>query len=92
MADATSATPSHHRMIGAALVSHLPGARRGPLPLEQAPNGLFLLWLAYMGLLAFGALLLWQAGAWHRLVAADPTGLTVIIVLLFMPTGIFKGK
>ncbi len=92
MADATPATPSHHRMLGAALVSHLPGARRSPLALEQAPNGLFLLWLAYMGLLAFGALLLWRAGAWHRLVAADPTGLTVIIVLLFTGCSLWAGR
>ncbi|AOF87414.1 hypothetical protein BSY239_1084 [Hydrogenophaga sp. RAC07] len=92
MADATPATPSHHRILGAALVSHLPGARRSPLALEQAPNGLFLLWLAYMGLLAFGALLLWRAGAWHRLVAADPTGLTVIIVLLFTGCSLWAGR
>lgn len=95
MADATStnaATPHHHRMLGAALVSHLPGARRSPLALEQAPNGLFLLWLAYMGLLAFGALVLWRAGAWHRLVAADPTGLTVIIVLLFIGCSVWAGR
>lgn len=92
MADANPATPPHHRMLGAALVSHLPGARRSPLALEQAPNGLFLLWLAYMGLLGFGALLLWRAGAWHRLVAADPTGLTVIIVLLFIGCSVWAGR
>ncbi len=92
MANTAPATPNHARMLGAALVSHLPGARRSPLALEQAPNGLFLLWLAYMGLLAFGALLLWQAGAWHRLVAADPTGLTVIIVLLFIGCSLWAGR
>jgi hypothetical protein len=92
MVDAKPATPSHQRMLGAALVSHLPGARRGPLALEQAPNGLFLLWLAYTGLLAFSALLLWRAGAWHRLVAADPTGLTVIIVLLFIGCSLWAGR
>jgi hypothetical protein len=92
MANAAPATSSHHRMLGAALVSHLPGARRSPMALEQAPNGLFLLWLAYMGLLGFGALLLWRAGAWHRLVAADPTGLTVIIVLLFIGCSVWAGR
>jgi len=79
-------------MLGAALVSRIPGARHSPLALERMEHGLFLLWLAYMGLLVFGALLLWQAGAWHRLIDADPTGLTVTIVLLFTgclrePTG-----
>lgn len=92
MANTAPATPNHARMLGAALVSHLPGARRSPLALEQAPNGLFLLWLAYMGLLGFGALLLWRAGAWHRLVAADPTGLTVIIVLLFIGCSVWAGR
>lgn len=92
MAKAASSAPNHQGMLGAALVSHLPGARRSPLALEQAPNGLFLLWLAYMGLLAFGALLLWRAGAWHRLVAADPTGLTVIIVLLFIGCSVWAGR
>eukprot|EP01036_Dinobryon_divergens_P001050 gene1050-1378_t len=55
-------------MLGAAVVSHLPGLRRSPFALERAEHGLFLLWLAFMGLMAFGALLLWRAGAWHRLV------------------------
>ena len=79
----TPANAPHHRMLGAALVSRIPGARHSPLALERMEHGLFLLWLAYMGLLVFGALLLWQAGAWHRLIDADPTGLTVTIVLLF---------
>ena len=81
-----SAAPTsapHRHMLGAALASRLPGARSSPMALERAHNGLFLLWLAFMGLLVFGAVLLWQAGAWHRLIQADPTGLTVAIVLLF---------
>ena len=68
----TPANAPHHRMLGAALVSRIPGARHSPLALERMEHGLFLLWLAYMGLLVFGALLLWQAGAWHRLIEADP--------------------
>lgn len=82
----------HHRMLGAALVSRLPGAGHRSLALERQPHGLFLLWLAYMGLLVFGALLLWQAGAWHRLVDADPTGLTVTIVLLFFGCSVWAGR
>lgn len=66
-------------MLGAAVVRHLPGMRHGPSTLEQADRGLFLLWLAYMGLLVFGAYLLWALGAWHRLVQADPTRLTLVI-------------
>lgn len=86
------ASAPHHRMLGAALVRHLPGARHSPLALERTEHGLFLLWLAYMGLLVFGAFLLWQAGAWHRLVQADPTGLTVTIVLLFLGCSLWAGR
>jgi hypothetical protein len=81
-----------HRMFGALLVRRVPGAGRPTLNIEPADQGLFLLWLAYMGLLVFGALLLWQAGAWHRLVAADRTGLTVPIVLLFIGCSVWAGK
>lgn len=87
-----NARSGHHRMVGAALVSHLPVLRRGPFALEHAEHGLFLLWLAFMGLLGFGALLLWQAGAWHRLVQADPTGLTIAIVLLFVGCSLWVGR
>lgn len=76
------ACTDHRRMLGAWLVRRLPGAARPSLTLERADQGLFVLWLAYMGLLAFGALLLAQAGAWQRLLQADPTRLTLVIVLL----------
>jgi hypothetical protein len=88
---ATSSNPQH-RMLGAALASRIPGAGNAALALERQPHGLFLLWLAYMGLLLFGAWLLWQAGAWHRLVNADPTGLTVSIVLLFAGCSAWAGR
>lgn len=81
-----------HRMIGALLVRKLPGASRPTLNLERADQGLFLLWLAFMGLLAFSAWLLWRAGAWHRLVEADPTHLTVVIVLLFVGCSVWTGQ
>jgi len=85
-------TATHHRMLGAAVVSHLPGLQRSPFALERAERGLFLLWLAYMGLLAFGAHLLWRAGAWHRLIEADPTGLTALITLLFVGCSLWAGR
>ena len=62
-------------------MSCLLGARAKPLALERADNGLFLPWLAYMGLLLLGAWRLWQAGAWCRLMAADPKRLALAIVL-----------
>ena len=79
-------------MVGAALVRHLP-AVRAPWPgIERQPHGLFLLWLAYMGLLVYGAWLLWLAGVWHRLIEVDPTRLTLAIVALFVASSLWCGK
>ena len=41
---------------------------------------------------AVAALLLWQAGAWHRLIEADPTRLTVVIVLMFVGCSGWAGQ
>lgn len=79
-------------MVGAALVRHLP-AVRAPWPgIERQPHGLFLLWLAYMGLLVYGAWLLWLAGVWHRLIEVDPTRLTLVIVALFVASSLWCGQ
>lgn len=83
---------STHRMFGALLVRRLPGAGQPTLNIERAEQGLFLLWLAYMGLLVLAAWLLWNAGAWHRLMAADPTRLTLLIVLLFVGCSLWAGR
>ncbi|WP_228768023.1 hypothetical protein [Limnohabitans sp. DM1] len=88
---APSASRWHQRMWGALLVKRLPVLGRPSLSLEQAPQGLFLLWLAFMGLLVFGAAVMWQHGLWHRLVQADPTGLTIVIVLLFIGCSVWAG-
>jgi len=74
---------AHRQMLGAWLVRQLPGARAAPVALERGGQGLFLLWLAFMGLLWFGAVLMWRQGLGHRWVEADPTGRTGVIVLLF---------
>ncbi len=81
----------HQRMWGALLVKRLPGANRPSLALEQSPQGLFLLWLSFMGLLVFAASVMAQHGLWHRLVQADPTGLTIVIVLLFTACSLWAG-
>lgn len=83
---------STHRMFGALLVRRMPGAGRPTLNIERGEQGLFLLWLAYMGLLVLAAWLLWNAGAWHRLMAADPTRLTLVIVLLFVGSSLWAGR
>ena len=73
----------HQRMWGALLVKRLPGVSQPSMSLEQRPQGLFLLWLSFMGLLVFAASVMGHHGLWQRLVQADPTGLTIVIVLLF---------
>lgn len=80
-----------HAMLGALLVRRLPGAARPTLNLERTEQGLFLIWLAYSGLLVFAGWMLWKAGAWHRLVQADPTHLTLVIVVLFIGCTIWAG-
>ena len=87
-----AASTWHQRMWGALLVRRLPGLGQPSLPLEQQPQGLFLLWLAYMGVLWLGAVLMWQQGVWHRLVKADPTGLTLVIVALFVACSLWAGR
>lgn len=87
-----AARPPHQRMFGALLVRRVPGAAHPTLNIERGDQGLFLLWLAYMGLLLLGGWLLWRAGAWHRLIAADPTRLTVVIVLLFVGCSAWAGQ
>lgn len=82
---------SHLRMWGTLLVRRIPGAGVAATPIEQTPQGLFLLWLGWMGLLVFGAVIMWQHGIWHRLVQADPTGLTLAIVLLFVLCSLWAG-
>ncbi len=88
----TTGSAAHHRMFGAWLARRLPGAHVAPLSVERGEHGLFLLWLAFMGLLWFGAVLMWRQGLWQRLVQADPTGLTVVIVLLFVGCSLWVGR
>ncbi|SMP73497.1 hypothetical protein [Noviherbaspirillum suwonense] len=45
---------------------------------------LLLAWAAFAGVLMFAATLLWQNGVWGMLIEADPTGITMIIVAVFV--------
>jgi hypothetical protein len=82
----------HDRMLGAALVRHLALISRARTTVECQPQGLFLLWLAYMGLLLGGAWLLAQRGVWALLLQADPTGLTLSIVVVFVLASVWVGR
>lgn len=56
----------------------------------KAPS-LFPLWLAYAGLLLFASTVLYWQGVWAALLAADPTFLTLIIVVLFAACTLWVG-
>lgn len=58
---------------------------------EEVATPLFHLWLAFAGLLAFAFFLLYWQGVWAALLAADPTFLTLVIVLLFLVCTIWAG-
>jgi hypothetical protein len=60
--------------------------------IERQAQGLFLLWLALVGVLVFGAAWLWQVGGWQRLLSADPTGLTLLIVAIFSASTLWCGQ
>ncbi len=82
----------HPAMWGALLVRHWPGAGRASLSIEQQPQGLFLVWSAAMGLALLAAVLLWQQRAWHRLLQADPTGLTLVILAVLLCGSLWAGQ
>jgi hypothetical protein len=78
-------------MFGALVAKRIPGANASLSTIERAPQGLFLLWLAYAALLLWGMALLWQRGAWHTLFLADPTMITFAIVALFWISTLWVG-
>jgi hypothetical protein len=61
-------------------------ARRAP-----AIEPLLLEWLTLGGLLIFGAWLLGAKGVWQLLLSSDPTGLTLVIIVIFATATIWCG-
>lgn len=78
-------------MFGALLVKRVPGARASLSAIERAPQGLFLLWLAYVAMLLWATVLLWYGGGWSTLLAADPTMITFVIVVIFWAATLWVG-
>ena len=87
-----TAAPSHHHMVGAVLVRRVGLLAHASTGLERQPQGLFLIWLAYMGLLSLGVWTLAQRGVWGLLLQADPTGLTLTIVMVFVVASLWVGR
>lgn len=52
---------------------------------------LFLQWLCFFGLLMFASFLMWRANIWGVLVAADPTGITLMIIAVFAGSTLWVG-
>ncbi|MFC7517658.1 hypothetical protein ACFQUU_21840 [Herbaspirillum sp. GCM10030257] len=61
-----------------------------PIARESAYN-LFHHWLSFAGLLLFAAYLLWQYKVWATLASADPTGITLIIIAIFVGCTLWCG-
>ncbi len=73
----------------------LPASRRAPGPacraLAPAPDALLLQWCAFVGLLAWVAMLLARHEVWSTLKTADPTGITLLIIALFAGATLWCG-
>jgi hypothetical protein len=52
---------------------------------------LFMQWLCFVGVLLFAAYLCWRANIWGILVAADPTGITLMIIAVFCASTVWVG-
>ncbi len=55
------------------------------------PEPLWLEWLALAGLLGFGVWLLGVRGVWALLLSSDPTGITLIIIVVFFTSTLWAG-
>lgn len=60
-------------------------------PHQQAIEPLWLEWLALGGLLVFGTWLLGVRGVWALLLSSDPTGLTLVITVIFFGATLWCG-
>lgn len=56
-----------------------------------APDALLLQWCAFVGLLAYVAILLARHGVWSTLKDADPTGITLLIIAIFAGATLWCG-
>ena len=64
---------------------------RATLSPVSAADRLFLQWLCFVGLLLFASFLMWRANIWGVLVAADPTGITLMIIAVFAGSTLWVG-
>ena len=67
------------------------GVRPSVRPNAPAVEPLWLEWLTLGGLLLFGAWLLGVRGVWALLLTSDPTGLTFVIIVVFVVGTLWTG-
>ena len=70
--------------------SFLPGLSAGMANASIADR-FFFQWLAFSGLLIFASFILWRANVWGVLVEADPTGITLMIIGVFILSTLWVG-
>jgi hypothetical protein len=66
-------------------------AARGEVPATHAPEPLWLEWLALGGVLLFATWLLGARGVWGLLLRSDPTGITLVIIIVFAAATLWCG-
>lgn len=73
---------------GSSAASGIDSPRRSRQPLLEP---LWLEWLTLAGMLAFGAWVLGTRGVWALLLQSDPTGLTAVIIVVFLGASLWSG-
>jgi hypothetical protein len=70
----------------------LPWQQRSVSPRPHVDEPLWLEWLTLAGIFVFGTWLLGIKGVWSLLLRSDPTGLTLIIILVFAGATLWCGR
>lgn len=70
---------------------HQSASSNAPRPLPAGIEPIWLEWAALAGLLAFATWLLGGRGVWGLLLSSDPTGLTLVIIVVFVAATLWCG-
>jgi hypothetical protein len=68
-----------------------PAPRLGASPATAVPEPVWFEWLALAGLFVFAAWLLGVRGVWALLLQSDPTGITLVIIIVFSVATLWCG-
>ncbi len=73
-------------------MSLLAGMQRNAAQRKPIAEPLLLEWLVLLGMLIFAAWLLGVQGVWQLLIRSDPTGITLVIILVFAASTLWCGS